>query len=43
MIFARLMAARLSLLIGRVEYLRLALFDTTLWQWAQSAWQALLR
>ncbi len=32
MVFARLMASRLSLLIGRVEYLLLALYDTTLWQ-----------
>lgn len=43
MIFARLMASRLSLLIGRAEYLRLALFDSTVWQWAETAWHALLR
>lgn len=43
MIFARLMASRLSLLIGRVQFLLLALYDSTLWRWAESAWQALLR
>jgi hypothetical protein len=43
MIFARLMASRLSLLIGRVEYLLLALSVSTLWQWAEGTWQALLR
>lgn len=43
MIFARLMASRLSLLIGRVEYLLLALFDSSLWRWAEDAWRALLR
>ncbi|NJN80870.1 MAG: hypothetical protein HC802_00280 [Caldilineaceae bacterium] len=39
-VFARLMASRFSLLIGRVEYLMYTVSQSTLWQWAESIWQA---
>lgn len=35
-IFARLMASRLSLLIARVDYLVMALYETPLWRWLAS-------
>lgn len=38
-IFARLLAAHLSLLIGRLEFLLLTLQQSFLWQWADSLWQ----
>ncbi|MBX3015928.1 MAG: hypothetical protein KF832_30690 [Caldilineaceae bacterium] len=37
-IFARLLAAHLSLLIGRLEFLLLALQRSIFWQWAESLW-----
>jgi hypothetical protein len=43
MIFARLLAARLSLLIARLDYFFTALYDTGIWTWAESVWQAISR
>lgn len=40
-IFARLFAAHLSLLIGRLEFLVLALQKSLFWQWAETIWQLL--
>ncbi|MDQ3249117.1 MAG: hypothetical protein M3Q45_07890 [Chloroflexota bacterium] len=42
-IFARLIAARLSLLIGRFEFLLLSLNETQIWAWAETIWQRLLQ
>ncbi len=41
-IFARLVAARLSLLIGRLEFFLIRLNDIQLWQWAEDIWQRLV-
>lgn len=41
-IFARLIAARLSLLIGRLEFFLIRLNDIQLWQWAEDIWQRLV-
>jgi len=41
-IFARLIAARLSLLIGRLEFFLVRLNDIQLWQWAEDIWQRLV-
>jgi hypothetical protein len=38
-IFARLLAAHLSLLIGRLQFFLLAFQRSFLWQWAESIWQ----
>jgi hypothetical protein len=40
-LFARLFASRLSLLIGRVEYLHGALGSPTFWRWWDSLWGGL--
>lgn len=42
-IFARLVAARLSLLIGRLEFLLFSLNETHLWQWAGNLWRNLVQ
>ena len=39
-IFARLVAARLSLLIGRLEFFLFSLNATGLWQWAETLWKS---
>lgn len=41
-IFARLVAARLSLLIGRLEFFLFSLKETHLWQWAETLWRSLV-
>lgn len=38
-LFARLLAAHLSLLIGRLHFLLLAFQKSFLWQWADAIWQ----
>jgi hypothetical protein len=38
LIFARLLAARLSLLIARLEFLVSSLYATELWQWLEALW-----
>ncbi|MEZ4729251.1 MAG: hypothetical protein R3E79_19130 [Caldilineaceae bacterium] len=38
-LFARLLAAHLSLVIGRLEFLLLTLQRSFLWQWAESLWR----
>jgi len=38
-IFARLVASRLSLLIARVEFILYSLEETGVWQWSESIWQ----
>lgn len=40
-IFARLVAARLSLLIGRLEFILVSLNETHLWRWAEALWKGL--
>jgi hypothetical protein len=42
LIFARLLASRLSLLIGRVEYILEVLAGSPAWRWAASTWLALI-
>ncbi len=38
-IFARLVAARLSLLIGRMEFFLFSLNETGIWHWAETLWR----
>jgi hypothetical protein len=40
-IFARLVAARLSLLIGRFEFFLFSLNETHIWRWAENLWRSL--
>ncbi|MFN8488547.1 MAG: hypothetical protein U0350_13185 [Caldilineaceae bacterium] len=40
-IFARLVAARLSLLIGRLEFILVSVNETHLWRWAEALWKGL--
>ncbi|MCX6044273.1 MAG: hypothetical protein NT075_04120 [Chloroflexi bacterium] len=42
-IFARLVAARLSLLIGRMEFFLFSLNQTGIWRWAESLWRSLVQ
>ncbi len=42
-IFARLVAARLSLLIGRMEFFLFSLNQTGVWQWAETLWRSLVQ
>ncbi|CAN5783920.1 hypothetical protein BH10CHL1_BH10CHL1_22780 [soil metagenome] len=42
-IFARLVAARLSLLIGRMEFFLFSLNQTGVWHWAETLWRRLVQ